>query len=181
MVPEKERLIQQIYRRTRLIRILFILLIATMLVGYSTLKNADGTETLDYGSDMVEIGPKFSLNDANSIATASADLGKEFDPVMGEELFKANCQSCHTLGKPQTGPNLHGVLERWSGKRDLLYTWIKTPLIAEQTGDPYVVALIEKWIDKSGKMAAQAVSNEQIDDILGYIRMHEFQMSIPVK
>lgn len=181
MVPEKERLIQQIYRRTRLIRILFILLIATMLVGYRTLKNADCPETLDYGSDMVEIGPKFSLSDANSIATASADLGKEFDPVMGEELFKANCQSCHTLGKHQTGPNLHGVLERWSGKRELLYTWIKTPTVAQQSGDKYIEALIGKWFDRSGMMAAQAVSDAQINDILGYIKMHELQMGIPVK
>jgi len=49
------------------------------------------------------------------------------DVVNGEKLFKANCNSCHIMGRPMTGPNLEKVGERWAGKEELLYTWIKNP------------------------------------------------------
>lgn len=181
MIPEKERLLKQIYRRTRLIRILFIILIGTILLGYNTIINAPPTENGACATCVPDTKPKFDIGDANSIAAATTDLGIEFDAVLGEQLFKANCTACHTLGKPQTGPNLYGVLERWEDRRGLLYTWIKNPPIAMETGDSYVEGMVERWINKAGVMPPQAVSDEQIDDMLGYIRMHEIQMNVPIE
>lgn len=90
------------------------------------------------------------------------------DPANGEKLFKANCGACHIMGRPMTGPNLEGVSGRWADK-ELLYTWIKNPGAAKATGDPYVMELLAQWEQKSGLMAAQAVSDAEIDDILSYI------------
>lgn len=90
------------------------------------------------------------------------------DAANGEKLFKANCGSCHIMGRPMTGPNLEGVVNRWEDK-DLLYTWIKNPGKAKATGDPYVMELLAQWESKSGLMAAQAVSDAEIDDILAYV------------
>lgn len=91
------------------------------------------------------------------------------DAAKGEETFKAVCSSCHTLGKDQTGPNLVGVSERWAGKDELFKTWIKQPNKAIETGDEYITNLLAKWQPKSGIMAAQAVSDEDIDNIMSYI------------
>lgn len=91
------------------------------------------------------------------------------DVVNGEKLFKANCNSCHIMGRPMTGPNLVGVSERWAGKEELLYTWIQNPPKAIAEGDEYLTNLLSVWEPKSGIMAAQAVSSEEIDDILQYI------------
>jgi len=90
------------------------------------------------------------------------------DPTNGEKLFKANCGACHIMGRPMTGPNLEGVSSRWTDK-ELLHTWIKNPGKAKATGDPYITQLLAEWEPKSGLMAAQAVSDAEIDDILSYI------------
>lgn len=91
------------------------------------------------------------------------------DVANGEKLFKANCNSCHIMGRPMTGPNLEKVGERWAGKEELLYTWIKNPPKAKASGDPYLTDLLSTWEPKSGLMAAQAVSDEEIADILEYV------------
>lgn len=87
----------------------------------------------------------------------------------GEKLFKANCSACHKINGNMTGPALAGVEERWEGKKELLYKWIKNPAEVKEMGDPYVKDLLAEWEPKSGLMNAQAVTNEEIDAILAYI------------
>jgi cytochrome c len=48
-------------------------------------------------------------------ATATMAPARAADPALGEQVFKAKCERCHTLepGGAQTeGPNLHGVFGR---------------------------------------------------------------------
>ena len=87
----------------------------------------------------------------------------------GEKLFKQNCTACHKVDKDLVGPALKGVQERWSGKEDLLHEWIKNPAKVKDMGDPYVDKLLAEWMPKGGLMAAQLVSDEEIDAILAYI------------
>ncbi len=87
----------------------------------------------------------------------------------GEKLFKQNCSSCHKIEGNMTGPGLKGVEERWAGKRDLLYQWIKNPAAVKNMGDPYVNKLLAEWEPKAGLMTAQAVTDEEIDAILAYV------------
>ena len=90
----------------------------------------------------------------------------------GAALFKGNCASCH---KPTTevltGPGLKGVRERWEGRENLLYEWIRNPQKVIDSGDPYVKALVEEYAS-AGIMTPQAVTNEEIDAILDYVEAY---------
>jgi len=87
----------------------------------------------------------------------------------GAALFKGNCASCHRpTEEPLTGPGLKGVRERWEGREDLLYQWVKNPQKVIDAGDPYVKSLVAEYAS-AGVMTAQAVTNEQIDAILDYV------------
>ena len=48
----------------------------------------------------------------------------KIDAQDGKAIFIAKCASCHTMGKDATGPNLHGVLDRWGGNKDDIKSWI---------------------------------------------------------
>jgi len=91
----------------------------------------------------------------------------------GEKLFKANCSACHKVNQNMTGPALKGVEERWAGKQELLYLWIKNPAEVKDMGDPYVNKLLAEWEPKSGLMNAQAVNDEEITAILDYVKNWE--------
>lgn len=87
----------------------------------------------------------------------------------GEKLFKGYCASCHQIDKDMTGPALLGSLERWSGKEELLYEWVRNPAAVKATGDPYVKELLAEWEHKSGLMTGQPLSDEEISAIFEYI------------
>lgn len=86
----------------------------------------------------------------------------------GKKLFLSNCNSCHILGRPMTGPNLIGVERRWPNKESL-YAWIKNPAGVKKMRHPYADQLLREWEPKSGLMPAQPVNDAEIDDILNYI------------
>ncbi|MBI3141755.1 MAG: c-type cytochrome [Bacteroidetes bacterium] len=90
------------------------------------------------------------------------------DVANGEKLYQINCGACHLMGKNATGPNLEGVEGRWESK-ELLYQWIKNPSQVKAMGNPYVDQLLAEWEPRGGLMAAQAVTDAEIDDILAYI------------
>ena len=102
----------------------------------------------------------------------SVQIAHAADAANGQKLFDNNCASCHTMGRPMTGPNLQGILDRWEDK-ELLYTWIKNPGKAKATGDPYVMELLNQWESKSGLMTGQPVSDAEIDDIIEFVNNWE--------
>lgn len=91
----------------------------------------------------------------------------------GEKLFKQNCSACHKVDKDLIGPAMKGVQERWAGKEDLLYQWIKNPAKVKDMGDPYVDKMLAEWMPKGGLMAAQMVSDDEITAILAYVETWE--------
>lgn len=99
-----------------------------------------------------------------------ADIHSGGDPAVGEQLFTANCASCH---KPTAdvlaAPGLAGIMDRWKGKDELLVQWILDPKAAHATGDDYVVSMVEKYVGNFGWMQPQAVSKEEINHILTYV------------
>lgn len=93
------------------------------------------------------------------------------DVVKGESLFKANCASCHkTTEEVLAAPGLKDIDVRWKGKDALIVKWIQNPQGAAATGDPYIKGLVEKYVATYGWMAAQAVSEVDIKDILTYVK-----------
>jgi cytochrome c2 len=120
---------------------------------------------------LVKISVLFFFLITTSIANFTKAAG---DPAKGEPLFKANCASCHHPDKKGTGPALRGVQARWeaAGIGADLYLWVKNPNAVISKGHAYVNDLLNEWKPKSGIMAAQGVSDEQIDDILAYIESY---------
>lgn len=101
---------------------------------------------------------------------ASADIHEGGDATKGEQLFKANCASCHrATAEALAAPGLAGIKDRWKGKDELLIQWIQNPNAAIATGDAYVRSMVEKYQANYGLMQAQAVSAEDINHILTYV------------
>lgn len=87
----------------------------------------------------------------------------------GEKIFRGYCASCHQIDKDMTGPALAGSLQRWEGREDLLYEWVRDPAGVKATGDPYVQELLAKWEHKAGLMTGQPLSDEEIAAVFEYI------------
>lgn len=96
----------------------------------------------------------------SSVASAQPD---------GAKIFKGYCASCHQIHKDMTGPALAGVQERWEGKEDLLYEWIKNPAAVKDKGDSYVKDMLAEWEPRAGLMTAQPLSDEEITAVLDYV------------
>jgi mono/diheme cytochrome c family protein len=95
----------------------------------------------------------------------------------GEQLFKANCASCHYPDKDFTGPALKGWADRIPDK-DWIYKWMASPskMIAE---DAYAKALFEKW--KPTVMTAfPNLKKEEVDAIMAYVDGYTAPVKDPV-
>jgi len=92
------------------------------------------------------------------------------NPNNGKSLFRAKCATCHNgnMKADMTGPALGGVQERWEGKEEELYNWIRNSQQVIASGDPYAVKLFNDW-NKSVMQAFPELTNENIDDILLYV------------
>ena len=88
----------------------------------------------------------------------------------GKALFKANCAQCHNKNMKDklTGPALGGVQERWEGREELLYAWIKNSQAVIASGDEYANAIYAEY-NKSVMNAFPNLTDEQMESILGYI------------
>jgi len=98
------------------------------------------------------------------------DTPDEPDYGLGQDLFKANCASCHSknMKVDMTGPALGGVLERWNGDTTKLYSYIRNwAVYTKTTNDPYAIEL-EKW-DASIMPVFPELTDEELDAILTYI------------
>ncbi|MFK7809412.1 MAG: c-type cytochrome [Saprospiraceae bacterium] len=104
-----------------------------------------------------------SLFSFQVMAQANLDAGKA--------LFKNNCASCHNKNMKDdlTGPALGGVQERWEGREELLYSWIRNSQAVIASGDPYAVGLFADW-GNSVMTAFPNLTDEQIATVLDYIQ-----------
>ena len=108
---------------------------------------------------------------ANTLFQQQAEqtLGYAFDPSQGEQLFKANCNSCHILGRDMVGPDLIGVNQRVTFNWALAF--VQNPKALKEVGDPYTMELLSVWEEKSGLQPPQPVTKEELENILGYIEL----------
>lgn len=98
---------------------------------------------------------------------------QEGDAAAGEQLFNANCSSCHIPYADATGPALQGARERWieNSSEENFYKWVKNSQSVIKDGDGYANQLFKEWGGQV--MTPQAVTNEQIDDIFAYVESVE--------
>lgn len=128
--------------------------------------------------DQYDPTPNYSLVEpvkyrvsAESQATPVKTGGEWSDQArIGKKLFKTNCASCHNknMMDDMTGPALAGTNERWEGREDLLYEWIRNSQAIIASGDPYAVALFREWTPTQMN-AFPNLENEEIEAILVYI------------
>lgn len=101
----------------------------------------------------------------------SAGVWDEGDIEAGQSLFNANCASCHKVtSEVLAAPGLAGIAERWGSSEEMLIQWIQNPQGAAETGDKYVKTLVSRYVSTYGWMTAQAVSTDDIKNILAYVQ-----------
>jgi mono/diheme cytochrome c family protein len=113
----------------------------------------------------------FSLNSFAQDAAPAADAAAApaaatgGDPVVGKELFNANCAACHKLDAKATGPALRGV----AGKYEMswIYKWVHNSSDLIKSGDAQAVKIYEEY-NKSVMTAFPQLSETDIDNIIAY-------------
>lgn len=85
----------------------------------------------------------------------------------GEELFKQNCASCHSIGKGDVvGPDLKGLPDRRS--EEWILKFVRNSQTVVQSGDADAVALFEKF--KKVVMPPQNLNDDQIKSIVAHVK-----------
>jgi cytochrome c551/c552 len=95
----------------------------------------------------------------------------------GQDLFKATCAACHTIGKGRlVGPDLKNITEKQN--QDWLIAFIKSSTSMIKSGDVDAVAISKEY--NGLLMPDNAYSDSQIISILGYIKTGGSQDSEPL-
>ena len=103
--------------------------------------------------------------------TATAGVWDEGDIEAGQALFNANCASCHKVtNEVLAAPGLAGIADRWGASEELLVKWIQNPQGAAESGDGYIKSLVDRYVPTYGWMTAQAVSEDDIKNIMAYVQ-----------
>jgi len=104
-------------------------------------------------------------------SNAMAGIWDEGDIEAGQSLFNANCASCHKVtNEVLAAPGLAGIADRWGASEELLVKWIQNPQGAAESGDSYIKSLVARYVPTYGWMTAQAVSEEDIKNIMAYVQ-----------
>ncbi|MCU0446210.1 MAG: c-type cytochrome [Microscillaceae bacterium] len=103
----------------------------------------------------------------DTLKTASA-LG---DATAGQALFEANCQSCHAAtDEVVVGPGLKDILKRRT--IEWLIPWVKNSQKVIKSGDPYAVALFEKY-NKAVMNSFEGLKDDEIKSIFAYVEAYK--------
>lgn len=116
----------------------------------------------------------YSYQDSSKVSSINTLLSSNEEKTdtykVGKKLFKSNCAACHNKNMidDMTGPALAGTSERWAGREELLYQWIRNSQALIASGDPYAVGLYNQY-NKSVMTAFPNLKDEEITALLEYI------------
>ena len=113
----------------------------------------------------------FFLVFSPTLTRGQVDYLEGHDVQKGEELFKANCTSCHKLGDEKKarliGPGLNlEIFEEYT--EEWLISWIKNSSAMIESGDEQAIAIFEEY-NQSVMTAFPTLSDDDVRDILAYI------------
>ena len=103
------------------------------------------------------------------------------DAVRGEDVFRSECASCHSLeqGRHRSGPSLHGIWGKQIGAADG-FRYSKAFKEKHQTGAVWDEQAMDAFVErprrfiKKNRMAYRGVRDEQARaDLLAFLRTHE--------
>ncbi|HWB26636.1 MAG TPA: cytochrome c [Chitinophagaceae bacterium] len=92
----------------------------------------------------------------------------------GEELFKANCTSCHAMETEVAGPALLGVLERVPS--DTFIEGLLLNPVQAIKNDPYANALYKRYGKMPHPSFQKTLTKQEIRDIISYLDTSEPMM-----
>ena len=93
----------------------------------------------------------------------------------GEEIFKTNCVSCHSIGKNALiGPGLEGVANK--RKKEWLKKWINSSSDFIASGDPDAIAIYEEW--NKVAMTSFYFEDEDFEALYAYLKNPPIQEDI---
>ena len=93
----------------------------------------------------------------------------------GEEIFKTNCVSCHSIGKSALiGPGLEGVADK--RKKEWLKKWINSSSDFIASGDPDAIAIYEEW--NKVAMTSFYFEDEDFEALYAYLKNPPIQEDI---
>ena len=101
------------------------------------------------------------------------------DPAKGKELFNSLCAACHKPYQRVVGPALHGVVGKYDGDFEWLYSWIKNSQKLIKSGDSRANAIYEEY-NKTAMNAFPQLSNQDIDNILAYVEQPKPEPKVAV-
>lgn len=85
----------------------------------------------------------------------------------GEEIYKAQCVRCHTIGGGQlVGPDLKGAMKKYDDK--WLLKWIRSSQTLINDGDKKAIELFEKYNEV--QMADNDYTDDQIKSVIAYVK-----------
>jgi mono/diheme cytochrome c family protein len=85
----------------------------------------------------------------------------------GEQLFNANCKTCHRVQQKLIGPALAGVYDR-APSIDWIKSFVKNSSAVIASGEPYAVNLYNEY--SKIMMPSFPLKDEDVMNILGYIK-----------
>ncbi len=89
--------------------------------------------------------------------------------TQGQDLFKANCMACHSIGKGKmVGPDLKNVHQKRN--EAWLLKWIKSSKNLIGSGDADAVAIYEEF-NKTPMTEFTSLTDDQIKSLISYIGM----------
>jgi cytochrome c2 len=88
------------------------------------------------------------------------------DWLAGQQLFKANCSSCHKIGQDMTGPDLRGIEKRWQNHSHLKQ-WIKNWPVAVAAGWPE--AIRAQYLKGTAMNSFEFLTDRSLNQLIGYI------------
>jgi len=113
--------------------------------------------------------PILALLVLTSFISFSQDISKDAAVIKaGEDLFAANCKSCHRVKQKLVGPALAGVSDR-APSIAWIKGWVKNSAKVIASGDKYGVALYNEY-NKSQMTAFTSFSDDQVMSILAYVK-----------
>jgi mono/diheme cytochrome c family protein len=91
------------------------------------------------------------------------------DAKKGQQLFEANCSTCHNPLRDATGPALYGKENEVPGGRKWIYNWVHNSSAVIASGDKYAVNLFNQWNHVEMTHFPQ-LTDQDINDILDYVK-----------
>ena len=87
----------------------------------------------------------------------------------GKSLFKAKCNTCHSLKKDGIGPKLQGAKQKWidAEEGEMIYEWVTNSDRLITSGKSKMANAIKGF--SISTMSPQDVNREEVDAILDYV------------